>query len=117
MDISERAVEDLRALGADVTSIDAPFSMDALWESWITLRSWSVASGAGIFYDDPEKRDLLKPAAIWEIERGFAHHRIVVGSGGGGDHGRARRGGAGGARARRRGSARNLERARSATAR
>jgi len=72
MDISERAVEDLRALGADVTAIDAPFSMDALWESWITLRSWAVASGAGVFYDDPEKRDLLKPAAIWEIERGFA---------------------------------------------
>jgi len=72
MDISERAVEDLRALGADVTAIDTPFSMDALWESWITLRSWTVASGAGVFYDDPEKRDLLKPAAIWEIERGFA---------------------------------------------
>jgi amidase len=72
MDISECAVEDLRALGADVTAIDAPFSMDALWESWITLRSWTVASGAGVFYDDPEKRDLLKPAAIWEIERGFA---------------------------------------------
>ena len=84
MDISERAVEDLRALGADVTAIDAPFSMDALWESWITLRSWMVASGAGVFYDDPEKRDLLKPAAIWEIERGFAmsarevHQQSVV---------------------------------------
>jgi amidase len=84
MDISERAVEDLRALGADVTAIDVPFSMDALWESWITLRSWMVASGAGVFYDDPEKRDLLKPAAIWEIERGFAmsarevHQQSVV---------------------------------------
>ena len=84
MDISERAVEDLRALGADVTVIDAPFSMEALWESWITLRSWMVASGAGVFYDDPEKRDLLKPAAIWEIERGFAmsarevHQQSVV---------------------------------------
>ena len=84
MDISERAVEDLRALGADVTAIDAPFSMDALWQSWITLRSWMVACGAGVFYDDPEKRDLLKPAAIWEIERGFAmtarevHQQSVV---------------------------------------
>jgi amidase len=84
MDISERAVEDLRELGADVTSIDAPFSMDALWESWITLRSWSVANGAVLFYDDPEKRDLLKPAAIWEIERGLAmsarevHQQSVV---------------------------------------
>ena len=84
MDISERAVEDLLALGADVTVIDAPFSMEALWESWITLRSWMVASGAGVFYDDPEKRDLLKPAAIWEIERGFAmsarevHQQSVV---------------------------------------
>jgi amidase len=72
MDISERAVDDLRALGADVTAINAPFSMDALWTSWITLRSWMVASRAGVFYGDPEKRDLLKPAAIWEIERGFS---------------------------------------------
>ena len=84
MDISERAVGDWRALGADVTAIDAPFSMDALWESWITLRSWMVASGAGVFYDDPEKRDLLKPAAVWEIERGLAmsarevHQQSVV---------------------------------------
>jgi amidase len=84
MDISERAVEDLRALGADVTAINAPFSMDALWDSWITLRSWMVASGAGVFYDDPEKRNLLKPAAIWEIERGLVmsarevHQQSVV---------------------------------------
>ena len=43
-----------------------------------------VASGAGVFYDDPERRDLLKPAAIWEIERGLAmsarevHQQSVV---------------------------------------
>lgn len=72
MDISERAVDDLRALGADVISIDAPFSMDALWESWTTLRSWMVAGGACEHYDDLQTRELLKPAAVWEIERGLA---------------------------------------------
>jgi amidase len=57
-------------LGCKVDAINAPFDVVALWESWITLRSWSVNSGLGIMYDDPKLRDHLKPEAIWEIENG-----------------------------------------------
>ena len=68
---SHEALDVMRGLGATVDDLVAPFDADELWQSWITLRSWTVASGARALYDDAEKRALLKPAAIWEIERGL----------------------------------------------
>lgn len=68
---SHEALDVMRGLGATVDDLAAPFDVDELWQSWITLRSWSVASGARALYEDAEKRALLKPAAIWEIERGL----------------------------------------------
>jgi amidase len=71
-DISEAALRQMESLGHLVEIIPAPFDADDMWESWITLRSYSVAAGSLALYEDPEKRKLLKPAAIWEIERGIA---------------------------------------------
>jgi amidase len=62
----------MQELGCDVETVTPPFEAAALWESWITLRSWSVSTGLGVMYDDPNLRDHLKPEAIWEIERGRA---------------------------------------------
>ena len=72
LDITETAVNDLAALGAQVDRISPPFNMKALWDSWIQLRHWSVASSLSVFYHDETKRSLLKPAALWEIENGLA---------------------------------------------
>lgn len=80
---SEAALAQLEALGLTVEPVAAPFSAEAIWDSWITLRSWAIAGGLSVFYDDPAKRDQLKPEAIWEIERGRAlsamdvHHASV----------------------------------------
>jgi amidase len=57
---------------AVVEDVAPPIDAARLWQSWITLRSWAVAARLGIFHADPAKRALLKPAAIWEIERGLA---------------------------------------------
>jgi amidase len=56
-------------LGATVEAVSPPFSADALWESWTTLRSWSVASSLAPLR---EAGAALKDTAIWEIERGLA---------------------------------------------
>ena len=71
-EISEAGLTRLADLGHLVESISTPFDADAMWESWITLRSYSVAAGSLPLYENPETRSLLKPAAIWEIERGIA---------------------------------------------
>jgi amidase len=68
--ISETALQQIEDLGHTVEAIPAPFDAERMWDSWITLRSFAVACGAQHDYNDPKKRALLKPAAIWEIERG-----------------------------------------------
>ena len=58
--------------GCAVEPVAAPYPREALWESWTTLRSFLAAGKFGPLYDAPEKRALLKPEAVWEIERGRA---------------------------------------------
>ena len=69
IDHAEQAMQVWRDLGCEVDAVAPPFSMDALWDAWITLRSWHVGAGLMPVYEDPKKRTDLKPAAIWEIER------------------------------------------------
>lgn len=76
--ISEAALGQMEALGHHVTRISPPFDAARMWDSWITLRSFAVAAGSHPLYDDPAKRDLLKPAAVWEIERGMAMSAMEV---------------------------------------
>lgn len=71
MEITQDAVQNLENLGARVDVVDAPFDMDALWQAWTTLRHWAVCAGLFALYDNPKTRDLLKPAAVWEIENGL----------------------------------------------
>ena len=66
------ALEVLAGQGVRIEEMGAPFSRDALWRSWTTLRSLGLAGSLAAFYDAPESRAALKPEAIWEIERGRA---------------------------------------------
>ena len=70
--LCETACRTLAEIGCQVDAVTAPFSRDALWESWTTLRSWKMASTLAALRDNPETRDQLKPEAVWEIERGRA---------------------------------------------
>jgi len=72
------ALSVLGALGCDVRSVPPPFPAAALWDAWITLRSWAVAAGLGPLYADPATRAALKPEAVWEIERGLALSALEV---------------------------------------
>lgn len=78
MSHSEEAIPQLEALGIIAEPVAPPFSADAIWESWTTLRSWAIAGGLSVFYNDASKRDQLKPEAIWEIERGLSFSAMDV---------------------------------------
>jgi amidase len=77
-DISQSALLEMTSLGHEVEWVSARFDADALWDSWTTLRSFSIAAGLADIYADPLKRDFLKPAAIWEIERGLTMDAMRV---------------------------------------
>ena len=56
-------------LGAEVVPVAAPFPADQIWDSWVTLRAWSVAAGLA---ELSEQRAALKDTARWELDRGLA---------------------------------------------
>lgn len=45
------------------------FDFEALWQAFVTLRQATTGCGLQAHYDDPAKRKLLKPEAIWEVEQ------------------------------------------------
>ncbi|HVL19508.1 MAG TPA: amidase [Amaricoccus sp.] len=66
----EAALGHLAALGCVVEPVRADFDLDALWQAWVTFRSFLVAGTLGPLLDDPATRDTLKPEAVWEIDEG-----------------------------------------------
>ncbi len=72
LDLCETALGTFSDLGHEVTALTPPFEPERIWNSWVTLRNWQVAMKLRPHYEDPQKRNMLKPEAIWEIERGLA---------------------------------------------
>ncbi len=77
-EISQTALVKLADLGHHIDTLKAPFDADAMWQSWIDLRSFAVAGGLQADYSDEARRPYLKPAAIWEIERGLSMSALEV---------------------------------------
>lgn len=73
LDLAGAALDDLAGLGAIIEAVPPPMPAAALWESWVTLRSWAISRAHRENYDDPARRALLKPELIWEIETGQGH--------------------------------------------
>ncbi|WP_371224469.1 amidase [Roseovarius sp. 2305UL8-3] len=76
--LCEDALDVFHELGCEVEPLAPPFSRDALWDSWTTLRSFSVATGLAPLMDNQETRGQLKSEAIWEAERGLAMSAMEV---------------------------------------
>ncbi len=76
--VCEAALQQMEGLGHHVEALAAPFDADAMWQSWVDLRSFSVAGGLGAIYAQEDKRDFLKPAAQWEIVRGLEMSAMEV---------------------------------------
>ncbi|MDW4497670.1 amidase [Sulfitobacter sp. D35] len=78
LETCKAALPQMRKIGWSIEDIGAPFDADALWRSWTTLRSFSVANTLGEIYDDPLQREKLKPSARWEAERGRALSGVEI---------------------------------------
>jgi len=69
---SRQALSGFSALGCEVQDVAIGFSMDQLWDAWLTLRSFGVAAAYGPLHENTDTRGQLKPEAVWEIEQGLA---------------------------------------------
>jgi len=68
----ERALNAFRTIGMRVEEARLEEDAGAMWRTAVALRHWSVGADLQGYYDDPAKRRLMKPEAIWEVEGGMA---------------------------------------------
>lgn len=69
--ICEDALTTFQDLGCEIVPLPAPFPAEKLWQSWTILRAFLNAGSKRALYENPAKRALLKPEAVWEIEQGL----------------------------------------------
>lgn len=72
LDVCTQALGHFETLGCVVEEVTPAYDFERLWRAWLDLRSFTVAGNNAALYRDPDKHKLLKPEAIWEIERGLA---------------------------------------------
>lgn len=75
LDNAQSALDVLADLGCNVEKVAPPFPADAIWDSWVTLRSWVMGCKLGPLM---EQKGKLKDSAIWEVERGMAMSALEV---------------------------------------
>ncbi|WP_171174243.1 amidase [Ruegeria sp. HKCCD8929] len=75
LSLCEAALGVFTELGCHVEPVEPPFEAERIWNSWITLRSWSVAAGLAPL---AEHKAQLKDSAQWELERGLVMRAMEV---------------------------------------
>lgn len=70
--LCQGALSMLASTGCHITNAALNADLPAVWQAWCQLRQASVAHALLPLYSDPEKKTLLKPEAIWEIENGLS---------------------------------------------
>ena len=70
LELCTSALTDIAASGAIVEQCQPDYDMARLWQTWLTFRHWALGRSKDL-YDDADKRKLLKPEFVWEIEGSF----------------------------------------------
>jgi amidase len=71
LDVCTRALKVFESLGCIVEEAQPDYPIESVWQAWLTLRAWQSGSSLLPYYNDPVRRALLKPEAIFEVERGL----------------------------------------------
>jgi amidase len=71
LELCEAALESFEAIGCVVEEAQPDYPIDKVWSAWLPLRAWQSGGPLRAYYNDPEKRSLLKPEAIFEVESGL----------------------------------------------
>ncbi|HEX4635272.1 MAG TPA: amidase [Rhizomicrobium sp.] len=71
LDVCQDALKSFETIGCTVETATPNASVEDAWQAFVKLRQFQQGANFRIFYDDPAKRALLKPEAIYEIEGGM----------------------------------------------
>jgi amidase len=71
LDVCKEALKTFEAIGCSVEEAHPDYSIDAVWRAFTRLRAWQTGGTLLAFYNDPAKRALMKPEAVYEVESGL----------------------------------------------
>ena len=71
LELCGEALKAFRDVGCIVDEAIPDHAPEPVWEAFKTLRHWQVGANLAMFHADPDSRGLLKPEAIWEVEKGM----------------------------------------------
>ena len=71
LEVCKTALKTFESIGCVVEEAQPDYPLDAVWRAFMRLRFWQQGGALLAFYNDPSKRALLKPEAIFEIENGL----------------------------------------------
>jgi amidase len=71
LQVCQSALKIFDSMGCIVEEAQPDYPIDSVWRAWLKLRAWQAGSNLLAYYNDPAKRALLKPEAIFEVESGL----------------------------------------------
>jgi amidase len=71
LDVCKNALKAFESIGCVVEEALPDYPLDAVWGAVLRLRAWQQGGALLAYYNDPSKRALLKPEAVFEIETGL----------------------------------------------
>ena len=71
LEVCEGALKTFESMGGIVEQAQPNYSIEAVWQAWRRLRAWQSGGELLALYNDPAKRALMKPEAIYEVETGL----------------------------------------------
>jgi amidase len=78
LELCERSLKVFEALGCSVETATLDYPIEPVWQSWLKLRGWQIATEFRASYPDPAQRALMKPELQWEIENGLSTTAMEV---------------------------------------
>jgi len=70
-EVCQQGLDRLATIGCRVEDARLPISREQIWDTWLGMRHWLTMNSLLPFFNDPAKRALLKPEAVWEVEGGL----------------------------------------------
>ena len=71
LELCEQALKTFESMGCIVEFAQPDYPIEAVWQAWLRLRAWQAGGALLAYCNDPSKRALMKPEAIFEVESGL----------------------------------------------
>jgi amidase len=71
LEVCKSAMKGFEEIGCIVEEASPDYPIEAVWQAAIKIRAWQQGGNLLAYYNDPAKRAMLKPEAIFEIETGL----------------------------------------------